>query len=109
MWNILTLGFHSTPILIPTICFFVLGAITTFDTDLNRAIRRGEVPNDEPPLPAWVATLYWIYYGILVALLILNWKFGLLVFGIKLVLGYFDILTLVGNVMMAPFKPRPSR
>lgn len=53
-----------------------------------------------------VVVFDWLMWGIWLALLYLNWKYALLLFAIKFVLKVLPVLETIGNILMAPFKPR---
>jgi len=90
-----------------TIAFVITSSITVFDTALNRAKRRGELPPDEPTPPSWVALIYWVEIGLALALLVINWRYAILVFIICLILGtVLPVLEIIGNILMRPFRPR---
>jgi len=93
--------------IILTIVFVIASSIAVFDTQLNRAKRRGELPPDEPTLPSWIALIYWIQIGLALALLIINWKCAIFVFVICLILGtVLPVLEIIGNILMRPFRPK---
>jgi len=50
---------NSPVIIIVTILFFITSAITTFDIRMTQAKRSGDMPDDEPTLPNWVAIIFW--------------------------------------------------
>ena len=89
-----------------TIAFFITSAITTFDKRLTQARQLGMALADEPPLPCWVGFIAWFHWGLFLALLILDWKYALVLFVIKFVLSVLPVLETVGNILMAPFRPR---
>jgi len=106
MGDIASAPLHSTSLLILTIAFFITSALTVFDRRLTQAIKRGDVSPDEPSPPFWLGFVYYVHWGIGIALLVINWKYALLVFVVKLILAFLPVLEITGNVMMAPFKPR---
>jgi hypothetical protein len=71
------------------IAFLIIASLTTFDKRVMQARMRGEsfpkvgpfaeMGPDTPSPPRWVALLYWLEIGLKVALIVLNWKCGLLV------------------------------
>jgi hypothetical protein len=89
------------------IAFIIVSSITVFDTQLNRAKKRGELPSDEPACPSWVALIYWIQMGLAIALLIINWRYAIFVFIICFILGsILPVFEMFGNILMRPFKPK---
>ena len=89
-----------------TIAFFITSAITTFDKRLNQARQLGLPLLDEPPLPWWVEFIAWFHWGLFLALLLLDWKYALVLFVIKFVLSVLPVLEIIGNILMAPFRSR---
>jgi len=89
-----------------TVALFISSAITTFDKRLNQAKAQSELPAEQPTLPGWVSLLYWVNGALIVALLVLNWKYALIVVAVRFVFAVLPVLEIVGNVLMAPFKPK---
>lgn len=94
----------TTTILILTIGYFLAASITTFDIRLIQAKKSGNLPPDEPMLPAWAGIFGWLEWGIFVWLLLLNWKYALVVLAIKFILKVLPVLETIGNILMRPFK-----
>ena len=96
------------PILaILTIAFVITSSITVFDTALNRAKRRNELPPDEPTLPSWVKFIYWVEIGLALVMVVINWKYAIFVFIICFILGtVLPVLEVIGNILMRPFRPK---
>jgi hypothetical protein len=92
-----------------TVAYFLVASIGTFDLRLTQAKRDGTLPPDEPDRPGWVVIFDWLMWGIWLALLYLNWKYALVLFGIKFVLKLLTVLETIGNILMAPFKPRKMK
>jgi len=89
-----------------TITFVISSSITTFDKRLIQARRDGTLPPDEPLLPSWVGLIGWIHWGLALALLIINWKYAIIVFIVMFVLAVLPVLETIGNILMSPFKQR---
>lgn len=97
----------SSPIvIIATILYFITSAITTFDIRMTQAKRDGTLPPDEPMPPKWVALIFWIDWLLIATLILLNWKYAILVFIIRFILKVLPVLEIVGNILMSPFKPK---
>ena len=97
----------NSPVLIGlTIAFAITASITTFDARLIQAKRVGNLSPDEPLLPAWTGLFGWLHWGLCLTILILNWKYALLVFIIQFVLSVLPVLETIGNVLMSPFRLR---
>jgi hypothetical protein len=96
-----------TPLIIGlTVAYFITTSITTFDIRLVQAKKDGTLPPDQPMLPGWVSSLYWLQWAIFLALLYLNWKYALVLFVVKFILKVLPVLEIVGNILTSPFKPR---
>ncbi len=93
----------SIEIIVLTILYFLVASITTFDIRVNQAISQGE---EEIPLPRWVSIFYWLMWIFWIILLLLNWKYALIIFAIKFILKFLPVLEIIGNILMSPFKPR---
>lgn len=90
--------------IILTIAFAITSSIITFDKRLIQAKREGILPPDEPSLPSWVAFIYWIHIGLIIAMLVLNWKYALTVLFIGFILEVLPVWETIGNILMRPFK-----
>jgi hypothetical protein len=94
---------YNSPILIfLAVAYSIVGSITVFDFRLLQAKRKSDLPEDAPLLPDWVSLLNVVESFILLAMLLLNWKFALIVFGIVFLLKTLPVLETIGNVLMAP-------
>ena len=96
-------------LIILTIAFAITSSITTFDKRLTQAKREGILPPDEPSLPSWVAFIFWIHIGLIIAILIMNWKYALIVLVIGFILEVLPVWETIGNILMSPFKPKQMK
>jgi hypothetical protein len=80
--------------------------ITTFDIRIIQAKRSGNLPPDHPDLPGWVAILHWFDWIFKATLLVLNWRYAIGVIVVMFILKVLPVLETIGNILMAPFKPR---
>jgi len=97
----------DSPLLITlTVLFAITSSITVFDKRMIQANRSGVLPADEPMLPSWVGIIAWIHWGLLLALLILNWKYAVVVYIAKFILSVLPVLEIAGNMLMRPFRPK---
>jgi hypothetical protein len=97
----------ASPLLIGlTIAFFITASIVTFCKRYDQAIKRGDLPPDEPRLPQWVSILFIIEIVIKIAIFVLNWRYGIFVYIVGFVLAVSPVLEMIGNVLMAPFKTK---
>src|SRR5258705_13603459 len=85
------------------LAFFVTSAITRFDTTAFQAVRRGDVPPDTPLPRHWLGMLYYVHWGLLIALLLFAWRLATVLFVIKTVLSFLGLLDIVGALLVAPF------
>lgn len=99
----------STPITSPiviilTIIYFICESITTYDTRLIQAQRDGFSQENETMLPTWVGFFVFIGWGTFIALVLLNWKYAILIFIIKFILKVLPVLESIGQILMMPFR-----
>ena len=97
-----------TTLIILIIAFVITSSITTFDKRLTQAKRIGDLPPDEPSLPSWVALVYWIHIGLIIAMLVINWRYALIILVIGFILEVLPVWETIGNILMSPFKPKPK-
>ena len=90
--------------IILTLVFIITSSIVTFDKRLIQAKRNGTLPPDEPILPLWVGLIVWIHWGLALALLLINWKYAIIVFIAMFLLAVLPVLEIIGNMLMSPFK-----
>lgn len=83
--------------------YFVVASVVTFDMRLTQAKMAGE---DFGTLPAWTVVFDWLQWGLFCVLAVLNWRAAMGVFVLKFILKFVPVLETIGNVLMAPFKPR---
>lgn len=100
---------NSPTLMCLSVALFFSYCITTFDKRLVQARRAGMLPPNSPMLPDWVGVFHILDWVILIAMLILNWKVGLFVWAVLFALKVLPVLETIGNVMMAPFKPKSPR
>src|SRR5262245_48404327 len=96
-----------TPLTISlTVGYFLAASVDTFDTRLIQAKKAGDLPPDHPMLPEWTMLITFAMWGIFAVFLYLNWRYALTLFVIKFVLKVLPVLETIGNILMAPFRPR---
>ena len=105
--HFLALSLSSSPIIIIlTVLFIITSSLTTFDKRLAQARKPGVLPSDEPLLPSWIAFVYWVHMGTIIALLIYNFRYALLILLVGFFLSVMPVWETLGNIMMSPFKPK---
>lgn len=92
--------------IILTIVFVITSSIVTFDIRLVQAKRNGTLSPDEPMLPSCVGLIVLIHLGLALALLLIDWKYAIIVFIIMFLLAVLPVLEIIGNILMSPFKQR---
>jgi energy-coupling factor transporter transmembrane protein EcfT len=96
---------YNSPILISlAVAYGIVASITIFDFRLIQARKTGALLEDEPLLPNWVAHLNWVELLIFAGMVLLNWKFALIVFGITFLLKVLPVLEIIGNFLTVPFR-----
>ena len=106
MIELLSTAIKSPIIIVIIVLYAITSAITTFDIRMTQAKRDGILPPDEPMPPKWVAIVFWIDWAFALALIFLNWRYAILVFVIRFILKVLPVLEIIGNILMAPFKPK---
>ncbi|MEO5984673.1 MAG: hypothetical protein ABIP80_04160 [Ferruginibacter sp.] len=85
--------------------YFVVASITTFDIRLTQAKWDGQ---DFGTLSDWTGIFVWIQWGLFIALGVLNWRLAIWIFVVKFILKVLPVSETIGNILMAPFKPKKS-
>jgi hypothetical protein len=90
-------------LIILNILFYLSLSIVLFDLDYKKA----KLP-DEPETPKWVGGIYWLLIISWITILFTNWKFAILGVGIYYLSIIIPLPQIIGNFLMAPFKPRKN-
>lgn len=99
--------FINPPISITLVIIFIItSSVTTFDKRMIQAKKAGTIPTDESLPPSWVAGVYWIHYGLMVIILVLNWKYAIGLFIIGFIFEVLPVWETLGNIIMRPFRPK---
>ena len=83
--------FSNPYFIITFILFTITSSITVFDKRLIQEHRRREV-NANEMLPSWVGIIGWIHWILGAILILLNWKYAVLIFVAKFVLSVLPVL-----------------
>lgn len=106
MITLLTTPINSPLLILLTILFAITSAITVFDKRLIQANKYRPEFQHDPLLLDWVKWVWWVHGIFLVAIILLNWKYAIVVYLIKFALSVLPVLEVVGNILMSPFKPK---
>ena len=106
--NILIEPLKSPTILWLSIAYLIAESITTYDTRLIQSHSRdfqSSVATDAGGrmLPSWVGYIVGIGWGLFIAILVLNWKYAIVLFVVKFILKVVPILENIGAAIMSPF------
>jgi len=97
----------DSPVLIAlTVIYGLTSSITVFDKRMIQARRDGTLPDDEPMLPPWVGLVGWVHWAVGLSIVLFNWKYAIVVFIAKFILSVLPVLEVIGNFLMAPFRPK---
>ena len=96
-------SFSNPFFIITLILFTITSSITVFDKRMIQAHRSGEMKSNEM-LPSWVGIIGWIHWILGAILILINWKYALIIFVGKFVLSVLPVLEILGNFIMSPFK-----
>jgi hypothetical protein len=94
---------NSSVYITTLIIYFFSSSIQIFDIRLMQARRMGQ---DFGELPGWTVVFHWIVWLSFTAMLVMNWKAALTAFVVRFVLKVLPVLETIGNILMAPFKPK---
>ena len=97
-------GFETPLILILTITYLFCSSITTFGVRITQAKRNGTWNKNEPDLPNWTNIFYFLEWGLIIYIVILNWRFAIALMFFKFILKVLPVLEIIGNILMRPFK-----
>lgn len=87
-----------------SIALLICSSISIFDVRITQAKKAGNLPPDHPELPQWVGVFHILDWIFQIALLILNWKVGILVWVTLFIMKILPVLETIGNILMSPFK-----
>jgi len=104
MYSLFKSPLSSPALIILTILFFLTSSITVFDKRYIQAKRAGTLPPGEPELASWIALVWWVHSAVLLAIILLNWKYGIGLFILKFILSVLPVLEIIGNMLMRPFR-----
>lgn len=90
-----------------SIALFISYSITTFDKRLIQAKRSGVRAHNHPELPEWTAVFHVADWVLLITMIVIDWKVGLVFWSLCFILKVLPVLETVGNILMAPFRPKP--
>lgn len=98
----------SPPLIFLTILFAITSSITTFDKRMIQAKRVGNLPPNDPTPPPWVAGVYWVHIGVMLTILMVNWRYAITLFIFGFILAVLPVWETIGNLLISPFKPKSS-
>lgn len=81
-----------------TITFIIACSIVSFDLHSRQG--------NKSTLPSWVMYVYPICIGLAIVILIMNWKYAILIFIICYIGTVLPVLDKIGSIIMSPFKPK---
>ena len=88
------------------LAYLALSAVAKADSNILRGIRTGDLPATIPRPPLWIGLLIYLQWGLLIALVVFDWKFAILVFLFKFILSFFGVLEILGSILLIPFLRR---
>ncbi len=91
----------SPIVVIVTIIYFIASSVETLDIRIIQAQRDGI---DIESLPRWIGLVYWLCWLLFICIVLLNWKYAILVYVLRFILKVLPVLEIIGNVIMSPFK-----
>ena len=101
--NRLLAAFQSPVLGWLTLAFLFTASVVTYAKRIDQYKRTGALPADAPSAPGWVTLFFWIDIPLKIALVVLNWEFGLLVYVLGFALAVLGVLERAGSLLMYPF------
>lgn len=106
--NILNAPLNSKPLMLLSVVYAIVESIRIYDARLNQAKMkrldsRIAVEADGRILPRWVGIFHLGGWIIFIALLLLDWKYALVLYVFLFVLRVLPILERIGSIFMHPF------
>lgn len=98
----------STLILVLSVLYLLVQAIRIYDVRLIQIKKKGfesgvATRAEGRMLPKWVGLIHWAGWAIFIVLLILNWKYTIVLYVFIFALEVMPILENLGEFMMRPF------
>jgi hypothetical protein len=87
--------FNSTILIVLAIGYHLVASVTRYDIRLLLSHKNDSETPEKKILPKWIGLLHWIEGILLVAMLLLNWKFALITWLIKAVFQALMILDFI--------------
>ncbi len=103
------INWFYTPVNTPILVFCFLGyllcsSVTSYDIHLLKLQKGIESESQNRLLPRWVGLLHWAEVICLLFVLLLNWKFAVVIWIMKSILQALFILELIGYMVLYPFN-----
>lgn len=80
--------------------------ITTLDTRIIQANKAGD---NIPMLPLWTGLFFWVQWGSIIAVLIIDWRLGVKAMIVQFILRVLPVLEIIGNILMRPFRKKTQK
>lgn len=105
--------FNTAPnapvIVIICVLYLLSAAVTTYDIHLMNAQKNEDDKLNLKMLPRWIGFLHWGESILFLLMVLLNWKFAIVIWIIKSILQALFILEVVGYIIIYPFKVAKER
>ncbi len=103
MIEIFNSAIDSPSVIIVTIFYVISESIAIYDTRLIQWKKHGMIPKNTPTPPAWSAIFGVLGWLLFIGLILLNWKYGIIVILVVWVLKVLPVLETIGKILMTPF------
>lgn len=108
MTNHLPEAFQSPALGWLTVGYFLSACVETYFKRIEQFKKSGSLPPEAESAPTWLFFLFTAgEYGAKIALVVLNWQFGLVLYAIWFTLAWVGVLEEVGRILMHPFLRTP--
>jgi len=88
-----------------TIAFFLVASVVTYTKRIDQYKVGGGLPPETPSAPPLFSGFFWLENGLKIALLVLNWQYGLFVYIVGFVLAWLGVLEQTGRTLLRLLSP----
>lgn len=108
MTNLLPEALRSSLLGWLAIAFLFSASVVTYFKRIDQFKKTGALPIEASSAPTWLFNLFaFVELAVKVALIVLNWQFGLILYALGFALATMGVLETVGSLVMFPFLRTP--
>jgi hypothetical protein len=95
---------NASVVVIVFVLYLLSAAVTTYDIHLMNLQKNEDGKLDLKMLPRWIGFLHWAESILFLLMVLLNWKFAIVIWILKSILQALFILEVIGYIIIYPFK-----